>query len=86
MSSSTSPDQYCGVEDPTSVNSRPRVSVNLFWRTAASTPMPMPPTTAITMEAKTSSRVKGSLSAMSLETGPFVTKDVPMSPCTRFTM
>ena len=86
MSSSTRPDQYCGVEEPMSVNSRPRVSVNVFWRTAASTPMPMPPITAMMIDANTSSRVNGSLSAMSLETGPFVTNEVPMSPCSRFTI
>jgi hypothetical protein len=35
------------------------VSVNVFWRTAASTPMPMPPITAMMIDANTSSRVNG---------------------------
>ena len=77
-----SPSQKAGIEIPPIARKRIMPSSALPGRLAATTPSTMPTTTAISMAAKSSSRVAGSRVASSSSTGRFVASESPQSPVT----
>ncbi|MFD0337484.1 hypothetical protein ACFVH0_02155 [Streptomyces sp. NPDC127117] len=79
-STSTIPSQKEGTDMPSRAMPLASHSSGSPRRTAASTPAPMPTTTAISRDSAASSRVIGSAWVMESSTGSPVRAEVPKSP------